>query len=194
VVSLNSPAAAIDHTASTIFLAIGSEFVKGRVLDVGCKNKPLKRLFPECEWVGLDKRPVGEIQADAHFMEGVEDNSFDTVVCINLLHKVESPTMVMKQIARVLKPGGFAVILTPNTYMDDHKSLFLITGRGMDYLIAAAGLEGVKIVTDGKTFSREWREEFNGVPEGVTGWTAKMDERYPAITFAVAHKPEEGKE
>jgi SAM-dependent methyltransferase len=187
---MNSPSRVADITASQLFLALGKDYVSGRVLDLGCKNMPYKRLFPDCEWVGLDKRPVGDIIGDAHFCNGLDDDSFDTVICSNLLHKVESPTMVMKQVARVLKPGCFAVIMVPNTFMDDHKALFTITGRGMDYLIAASGLEGVTIVTEGKLFTNEWKEEFQGLSSEIQAWISKMDSRYPSITFAVARKPD----
>lgn len=190
MVSLHSPSVVADVTASLLVFSIAESFIGGKVLDVGCKNKPYKRYFDDCEWVGLDKRPVGDIIGDAHFMNGIEDNSFDTVLCINMLHVCESPVMVTKQIARVLKPGGHAIIAVPNTCMDDHKTLWGITGRGLEYLIAAAQLEITQLVADGKMFTSEWKEHFGGVNTEIAEWTSKMDQRYPTVSFAIARKPE----
>lgn len=39
-----------------------------------------------------------------------EDNSFDTVVCTEVLEHVEDPFALMKEISRILKTGGHAII------------------------------------------------------------------------------------
>src|SRR5512139_1630315 len=120
---------------SAMFLAgPGRQFVRGRVLDAGCGRKPYKRLFPECEWVGLDKRPVGELSADLHEMPEVESDSFDTVVCTEVLHECVSPMTVMKELARVLKPGGFLLVTAPNCFAEDGEAIWGVKVRGMDFL------------------------------------------------------------
>lgn len=40
-------------------------------------------------------------------------NSFDIVTCLEMLEHVQDPAMVMKEIKRVLKKGGTAIILLP---------------------------------------------------------------------------------
>jgi len=42
------------------------------------------------------------------------DNSFDFVICTDVLEHLFDPDFVIKEIYRVLKPTGFAIISTPN--------------------------------------------------------------------------------
>lgn len=44
------------------------------------------------------------------------DDSFDVVFSIYVLEHVEHPTELVSQIARVLRPGGICVMLTPNVF------------------------------------------------------------------------------
>lgn len=46
----------------------------------------------------------------------IEDKSVDVVFSFGLFEYVESKEKLMKEISRVLKPGGIAVVLAPNKY------------------------------------------------------------------------------
>ena len=176
------------------FLAAnGSEFVKGKVLDVGCGRKPYKRLFPECEWVGLDFRPIGDIEGDAHEIPQ-DDETYDTVLCSDLLHLCIFPMVVVKECARVLKPGGYLLLSAPNAYAEDGESLWGVHVRALDLCVSQAGLVGVHLETNGKTFTQEWRDHVQFTKSGVPvhplteGWLGQMDTRYPVSSIAVARK------
>ncbi len=169
----------------------GGMWVKGKVLDVMCEDMPYKRLFPECEWVGLDRRPVGDIQADPHRMP-LPDNEFDTVLVMDALHVAESPLMVMNESVRVLKPGGKLIVSAPNTYPDDRQALWGITGRGMEYLATATQKLIIEdIIVEGRVFSHEFAEEYGAVHDDLKIWLNHMDTLYPQITFLLARKKEE---
>lgn len=47
----------------------------------------------------------------------MRDESFDTVVCIEAIEHVPSADGVLREIARVLRPGGLLIISTPNKWM-----------------------------------------------------------------------------
>lgn len=104
----------------------------GRVLDVGCgSGDPLRllaRLCPQAEEiVGLDKRfeeRFAENHAKARmedhrirFQEGnaqnlpFADNSFDRVLCADVLEWVPDPHQALTEIRRVLKLAGVALIV-----------------------------------------------------------------------------------
>lgn len=78
------------------------------------ENEWVDKYLKDVEYVVLDKvadyRPdiVGDV-CDMPF----EDKSFDAVLAINLLEHVEDPFTAMKEIYRVLKPGGYAYFDTP---------------------------------------------------------------------------------
>lgn len=175
------------------FLSTCQEFITGKVLDAGCGSKPYKRMFPRCEWVGVDTRPVGDVQADIHQLP-FEDDSFDSVLCTEVLSECSWPQVVMKELARVLKPGGYIVVSTPNTTAEDESAFFTIKLAGMKALMEMAGLQGVKIGVEGRLFKQEWQDFSRyskygmGQPEDLEGWLRQMDERYPSVTIAVARK------
>ncbi len=56
--------------------------------------------------------PLAKIKMDIHRMP-FDDNSFDSVLCNHVLEHVNDDIAAMKEIARVLKPGGFAILQVP---------------------------------------------------------------------------------
>jgi len=169
------------------------DFVGGRVLDAGCGSKPYKRLFPGCDWVGLDVRPVGDVEGDIHELP-FPDEEFDCVICTEVLHLCAWPQVAMKQMARVLKPGGYIIVTVPNTSEEDEATLFNIKLRGLTVLLEMGGFSGVQIGTEGRLFKQEWQDFSRytkyGVsqPPDIEGWLKQMDTRYPSVTIAVARK------
>lgn len=192
---MESPEVVRASSIGSMLHNIARPYITGRVLDVGCGAKPYKRLFPDCEWVGLDARPVGEIQAMAEEMP-CEDGEYDTVVCTDLLSYVPEPGRVVMECARVVKPGGYVVIAAANTLPEDNEHLWGIGMRGLDFLLSAAELEGVHGIAEGALIGAEWSTLGNyekyalPIPSDVTGWIDQMNRRYPAISFMVARKPD----
>lgn len=104
-----------------------------RVLDVGCgTGELLRRLsakYPDAVLAGLD--PVAEMLAvAADKLSGKEDlrigyaddlpwaaASFDVVVSCNMFHYISHPVRALREMARVLRPGG-SIVLTD--WCDDY--------------------------------------------------------------------------
>lgn len=62
------------------------------------------------------------------------DQSFDAAVCTEVLeHMMFDPVFVMNEMSRVLKPGGFCLITTPNTTSDSCLT-FLVNGMQPGFL------------------------------------------------------------
>lgn len=104
------------------------EFLKGKILDVGCRNKDLKRFLDrDAEYTGLD------IAGGADFIVDLDkekipfpDNSFDCVVCFDVLEHLENIHLVFDEIIRV--SSKYAIISLPNCYAANFFKI--ITGRG----------------------------------------------------------------
>ncbi len=60
----------------------------------------------------LDNTDVALIQGDGE-RTVFEDNSFDIILCLDVLEHVQSDTSVAKEIKRLLKPGGLFIGSTP---------------------------------------------------------------------------------
>ena len=63
--------------------------------------------------VDIEDGPGVDLVADAHDMPMVADNSVDFVVSVSVLEHVRYPQKAMKEIFRILKPGGIVYINVP---------------------------------------------------------------------------------
>jgi SAM-dependent methyltransferase len=78
-----------------------------RVLDVGCGIKPYERLFVAArEYVGVDvANPAADLQGTADAIP-VPDGSFDLVLCTQVLEHADDPAATVRELRRVVAPGG----------------------------------------------------------------------------------------
>ena len=102
--------------------------VHGKLLEVGCgEGRGVEVLMENVDsYLGIDK--IQEIidvlsvkYPQAKFQQafippftGIKDNSFDTVVSFQVIEHIENDRLFLEEIKRVLKPGGKAIISTPN--------------------------------------------------------------------------------
>lgn len=90
----------------------------GSVIDVGGTNRPkpsyvnVLRIDGDVRSVNVDAEAQPDILADASRIP-VADASFDHALCFNLLEHVEHPDAVLREIVRVLRPGGTLLLQTP---------------------------------------------------------------------------------
>lgn len=92
----------------------------GRILDVGCGKKPYKHLFKCDEYVGMDVDQTGHShkneEIDVYYDGAVfpfPNDSFDNIVCSQVLEHVFKPQSFLTEINRVLKPGGHLLLTIP---------------------------------------------------------------------------------
>lgn len=141
--------------------AIGafSHLLQGRLLDVGCGQKPYRELFRVDEYVGLEidsdlARRIGI--ADVYY-DGTKlpfaDASFDSVLCNQVLEHVFTPDLFMEEIARVLRPSGAFLFSVPFIW-DEHEQPWdygRYTSFGLEALCERHGLavtHRLKLVDD----------------------------------------------
>ena len=98
----------------------------GEVLDVGCGRKPYAHLTRATRYVGVDiDTPATRALAAAdHYYDGrtlpFADASFDAVLCSQVLEHVFTPAEFLREIHRVLRPGGVLLLATPFVW-DEHE-------------------------------------------------------------------------
>ncbi|NUR74879.1 MAG: class I SAM-dependent methyltransferase [Thermoleophilia bacterium] len=79
-----------------------------RVLDVGCGLTPYYPCFAAAgEYVGVDvvDGPTTDLIGPIEALP-VEDDSFDIVLCTQVLEHVDDPAAAVRELHRVTKPGG----------------------------------------------------------------------------------------
>ncbi len=101
---------------------------RASLIDIGCSSgymlKALRARFPEMHLIGADYIR-GPLEKLAGSLPGIPllqfdltkcplpSNSADAVVLLNVLEHIEDDAAAVKQIHRILKPGGVAVIEVP---------------------------------------------------------------------------------
>ncbi len=103
-------------------------YIQGKLLEIGCgEGRGVEILASHSEsYLGLDK--IGEIveklqqkypqhqfrEANIPPLENIESNLFDTVVSFQVIEHIQEDELFLREIYRVLKPGGKAIVTTPN--------------------------------------------------------------------------------
>jgi 2-polyprenyl-3-methyl-5-hydroxy-6-metoxy-1,4-benzoquinol methylase len=106
-------------------------YLKGDVLEIGCGEgrgltvlqqnaktvtavdklddvlETLKKKFPSCKFVAMNLPPLS----------GLADNAYDVVVSFQVIEHIADDKLFLAEIHRVLKPGGIALVTTPNRRM-----------------------------------------------------------------------------
>lgn len=93
----------------------------GSILDIGCGSKPYENLFVNAKkYIGLDIEVSGHDHASSKvdiFYNGdvlpFDDESFDNIVCFEVLEHVFNFDQLVKEMHRVLRPGGKLLITVP---------------------------------------------------------------------------------
>jgi len=132
-----------------------SSFISGRILDVGCGQKPYQSLFQSTEYIGLDVEDSGHDHANEQvdiYYDGThfpfDNHSFDSVICNQVLEHVAVPETTLSEIHRVLKPQGYALLTVP-FMADEHEQPFdfyRYSSFGMKHLLEIHNFEIIKSV------------------------------------------------
>ena len=97
------------------------------VLDFGSGNGQLLPLltqaFPKADLHAADimARPAGLApgvtwhEGDLNDDLAIEPGSFDVILAVEVIEHLENPRHMLREVARLLKPGGAAILSTPNT-------------------------------------------------------------------------------
>lgn len=100
----------------------------GSILDIGCHSalftQRIKQKINAKKIYGIDISQQAVLRARQRIPEGYfqvadaqdlpfEDNVFDAVFCLEVLEHLDHPERVVSEIKRVLKKGGYGIILVP---------------------------------------------------------------------------------
>ena len=136
----------LPHRYIAEFLTQALHGETGTVLDVCCGTRPYRSLAPEAAaWIGLDWPAGGKAAADV-FGDALSlpfsDAAVDVVLCSEGLEHLPDPFGALTEMARVLKPGGRALVTVPFA-MGIHEAprdFFRYTPYGLREICRRAGL------------------------------------------------------
>ncbi|MBC8094278.1 MAG: class I SAM-dependent methyltransferase [Akkermansiaceae bacterium] len=159
-------------------LRLTKPYIKGRLLDVGCGQRPYEKTFfaGASEYIGCDylsdrSRPDVICSAlDLTF----PDNAFDTVVSTEVLEHVPDPQLAFREMFRVVKPGGYVIVSTP-LYWPRHEvpyDFFRYPYDGLLHIVKESGLEVEKLYNRGRSYAflGQVVEHMHPVRAGFVHW------------------------
>lgn len=136
-------------------------YVWGRLLDDGCGTKPFYEIFKgQVErYVGIDVPEEWEPGRDIDvYADGCRlpfpKGSFDTVLSASVIEHVADTEGYMSEIVRVLKPGGYILLLAPFTYPVHApvRDYYRYTASGLRALASRYGFDVVTVRPGGGPF------------------------------------------
>jgi SAM-dependent methyltransferase len=123
-----------------------------RILDVGCGDKPYFPYFSAArEYVGVDSgNPHADVQGAAESLP-FDDESFDVVLCIQVLEHVDDPARAVRELHRVVRSGGRVLAATHGSYVyhPDPADHWRWTHTGLERLFTDAGEWSLLTVSPG---------------------------------------------
>jgi SAM-dependent methyltransferase len=125
------------------------------VLDAGAGDAPYKELFKHTKYETADKFSESSTYVCDLISIPVEDERFDFIVFNQVLEHLPEPKQVLKELARILKPGGKMICTVPLFY-EEHLSpydFYRYTQFAHNYLFKEAGLNIERL---------EWLEGYFG--------------------------------
>jgi SAM-dependent methyltransferase len=161
-----------------------TKYFKGDGVDIGGLPDPLSlytELFPLLNSVRVWDWDDG----DAQKMEGVADNSFDFIHSSHCLEHLVDPVEGLKTWLRVVKPGGYLVIMVPDedmyeqgvfpsTFNRDHKWTFTMmkskswSGKSINVLELLQGLGAQADIEKVELLSATYRNSFPRYDQSLT--------------------------
>ena len=84
----------------------------GLTLEIGGGSGNLKEFLPNVISTDLVPSPWLDAAADAQRLPFV-DKCLDNIVCVDVLHHIESPVRFLRESSRILKPGGKLLMVEP---------------------------------------------------------------------------------
>jgi SAM-dependent methyltransferase len=134
-----------------------AQYMRGLTLDIGAgERNRYGDLFDTSEYVTMDitEGPNVSIVGSIEDIPSPE-NSFDSIVCTQVLEHVPHPQKAVEEMFRVLKAGGFALITAPqfNELHEEPHDYFRYTPFGLESLFSEAGFTVVEKKQRGGYFS-----------------------------------------
>lgn len=138
-------------------LVSASKYAKGKMLDIGCGNKPYYGIFKNKVdiYVGIDKfSKYADIKED-FFKAKISDNNYDTILCTQVLEHVENPQELLIKMNKILKRKGILIMTIPfiGSLHEVPTDYFRFTKYSIEKLLTKAGFEIKYIKEEGNWIS-----------------------------------------
>jgi SAM-dependent methyltransferase len=133
--------------------------LRSHVLDAGAGDLRYKKYFRDFEYTSVDfcklDKPYGEIDIVCDLAHvPLEDETFDIILCLQVLEHVPDPLSIVKELYRLLKKGGLLLITVPQCWGEHEEpyDFYRFTRYSLSDIFETAGFKKVSIETKGGYF------------------------------------------
>lgn len=143
-------------------LSVSKELPAGaKILDAGAGETPYKKFFNKHKYLAVDTK-WGDSDWDYSNLDLIadltklplKDETFDAVLCTQVLEHLQEPEKVLRELWRVLKKGGIIYLSTPQgwgVHQAPH-DYYRYTCYGLQYLLEKVGFKIIYIKPAGGYF------------------------------------------
>lgn len=185
---------------------IAKEYISGNLLEIGCgEGRGIDTLMPHStKFTAVDKieSVITDLQKkypEANFksmnlppLSGIDDDTFDSIVSFQVIEHIQDDFLYLKEIHRVLRTGGVALITTPNRKMSLSRNPWHIR----EYLPGELKSLAAKIFADVNLFGisgddkvMKYHEENRKSVERITKWDIfDLQHRLPASILRLPYE------
>ena len=156
---------------------------KDKILDIGCGHQKIRNyLAPECDYTGLDyyKTAIEWYGSKPHVYADAEVLPFDkdtmkTVLLLDVLEHLPNPEICIREVYRVLQPGGNCIVQVPFLYPlhDEPLDFHRWTRWGLHKIFENSGFNVNEIVPYGKAYETGSLLFILGMCKSVLDWWRK---------------------
>lgn len=134
------------------------KYVRGRTLDLGAGRAKYKDIITQVskEYIASDKFSDDNIDVVCDIENTLfKDDYFDTIVCTEVLEHLPNPRGAVKEMQRILKSGGTAIIAVPfmTPFHEDPKDYFRYTTSGLETIFSSNDFATIEKGYYGKRFT-----------------------------------------
>ncbi len=139
---------ALRHQSVADVFSVEVQNRDSKTLDVGCGEGSLAAILRSkgftslagCDWLPHEKvtrAPDGfafrQIDLNGEGLTAYDPTSFDAIICSDVLEHLENPAAALREFARVLVPGGKAIVSLPNAFNLLERVSWFATGNSTRY-------------------------------------------------------------
>ncbi|NMB47896.1 methyltransferase domain-containing protein [Candidatus Kuenenbacteria bacterium] len=132
--------------------------LKGKVLDIGSKNRRYDKMMKGAEVTAVDieeNKELNVLYGDIEVGLDYSDDYFDAILCLEVMEYLQGFDKASKEIYRLLKPGGAAIISIP-FLQNDHDDNFRPTKKFAEKIFQEATFTQIAIRTFGNGYTVIW--------------------------------------
>jgi 2-polyprenyl-3-methyl-5-hydroxy-6-metoxy-1,4-benzoquinol methylase len=136
------------------------DHASGKLLDAGCGAMPFKAsvedLVEGYRSIDIERKvPDVDFVGDLQDMKAMDAESYNVVLCTEVLEHVPQPEKLIAEVRRILKPRGKFILSVPHLSRlhEEPFDYYRFTKHGLQFLLDQNGFSVLEIVPTGSLFS-----------------------------------------